>query len=43
MHEAHNDGDEDRIHIIFDLLPSEMREKAALATERARRAMSEAA
>ena len=21
LHEAHNDGDEDRIHIIFDLLP----------------------
>jgi aspartyl/asparaginyl beta-hydroxylase (cupin superfamily) len=43
MHEAHNDGDEDRIHIIFDLLPAEMREKAALATERARRVMAEAA
>lgn len=23
MHEAHNDGDEDRIHMIFDLLPEE--------------------
>ena len=22
VHEAHNDGDEDRIHMIFDLLPS---------------------
>lgn len=22
LHEAHNDGDEDRIHIIFDLLPA---------------------
>ena len=22
MHEAHNDGDQDRIHIIFDMLPS---------------------
>jgi quercetin dioxygenase-like cupin family protein len=43
VHEAHNDGDEDRIHIIFDLLPAEMREKAALATERARCAMAEAA
>lgn len=38
IHEAHNDGDEDRIHIIFDLLPASMRDKAAQATERARRA-----
>ena len=22
LHEAHNDGDEDRIHLIFDLLPT---------------------
>ncbi len=43
MHEAHNDGDEDRIHIIFDLLPAEMREKAAAATERARLASLAAA
>lgn len=43
MHEAENDGDEDRIHIIFDLLPVEMREKAAASTERARRAMAKAA
>ncbi|WP_310474796.1 aspartyl/asparaginyl beta-hydroxylase domain-containing protein [Sandarakinorhabdus sp.] len=25
LHEAHNDGDEDRIHIIFDLLPRHRR------------------
>lgn len=37
MHEAHNDGEEDRIHIIFDLLPADMRTKAADATERAQR------
>lgn len=43
MHEAFNDGDEDRIHIIFDLLPAEMREKAAVATERARLASMAAA
>lgn len=43
MHEAENDGVEDRIHIIFDLLPAEMREKAAEATERARLAVSDAA
>ncbi|MEL6839658.1 MAG: aspartyl/asparaginyl beta-hydroxylase domain-containing protein [Pseudomonadota bacterium] len=36
MHEAQNDGDEDRIHIIFDLLPAQMRATAANATERAR-------
>ncbi|SIO54635.1 Aspartyl/Asparaginyl beta-hydroxylase [Rhodovulum sp. ES.010] len=43
MHEAHNDGDEDRIHVIFDLLAAGMREKAAAATERARRAAQAAA
>ena len=43
MHEAVNDGDEDRIHIIFDLLPAEMRMKAAESTERARTAFAEAA
>jgi aspartyl/asparaginyl beta-hydroxylase (cupin superfamily) len=43
MHEAVNDGDEDRIHIIFDLLPAEMREKAAAATERARKRVLEEA
>ena len=36
MHEAFNDGDEDRIHIIFDLLPAEMRARAAASTEKAR-------
>jgi aspartyl/asparaginyl beta-hydroxylase (cupin superfamily) len=43
MHEAHNDGDEDRIHIIFDLLPAQMRARAEAATEAARRAMKAAA
>ena len=27
MHEAHNDGDQDRIHIIFDMLPSHRAEE----------------
>ncbi|MEM0934361.1 MAG: aspartyl/asparaginyl beta-hydroxylase domain-containing protein [Pseudomonadota bacterium] len=36
MHEAQNDGDEDRVHIIFDLLPAHLRSEAAIATERAR-------
>ncbi|MEL6768549.1 MAG: aspartyl/asparaginyl beta-hydroxylase domain-containing protein [Pseudomonadota bacterium] len=27
VHEAHNDGDEDRIHMIFDMLPLAMREE----------------
>ena len=27
MHEAHNDGDQDRIHIIFDMLPSDLAEQ----------------
>ncbi|MEM6676816.1 MAG: aspartyl/asparaginyl beta-hydroxylase domain-containing protein, partial [Pseudomonadota bacterium] len=26
MHEAHNDGDQDRIHLIFDMLPLALRE-----------------
>lgn len=43
MHEARNDGDEDRIHIIFDLLPAAMRDAAAASTERARRASMAAA
>ncbi|WP_189799502.1 aspartyl/asparaginyl beta-hydroxylase domain-containing protein [Tateyamaria sp. syn59] len=43
MHEAFNDGDEDRIHIIFDLLPADMRAKAAAATERARAKLEKAA
>lgn len=29
MHEAFNDGDEDRIHMIFDLLPASRRAEAA--------------
>ena len=43
MHEAQNDGDEDRIHIIFDLLPADMRAKAAEATQAARKRMLAAA
>ncbi|MEM1389142.1 MAG: aspartyl/asparaginyl beta-hydroxylase domain-containing protein [Pseudomonadota bacterium] len=43
MHEAFNDGDEDRIHIIFDLLPAEMRARAAAATEKARAKLEKAA
>ena len=43
MHEAHNDGDEDRIHIIFDLLPAHLRHQAFAATERARCAVPQAA
>lgn len=42
MHEAVNDGDEDRIHIIFDLLPASQRAEAAAQTDRARAAQSEA-
>ena len=43
MHEALNDGDEDRIHIIFDLLPAEMRARAEAATEKARTKLKKAA
>ncbi len=43
MHEAFNDGDEDRIHIIFDLLPAEMRSRAAAATDAARAKAEEVA
>lgn len=43
MHAAHNDGDEDRVHIIFDLLPAHMRARAAEATARAKARLSEAA
>ncbi|MBF9049796.1 hypothetical protein GTA62_13520 [Roseobacter sp. HKCCD9010] len=43
MHEAFNDGGEDRIHIIFDLLPAEMRARAAASTEKARSAFQKAA
>ena len=43
MHEAFNDGGEDRIHIIFDLLPAEMRARAAASTEKARAAFQKAA
>jgi len=43
VHEAHNDGDQDRIHLIFDLLPANMRSAAIAATENARLAMMAAA
>ncbi|MEX0369506.1 MAG: aspartyl/asparaginyl beta-hydroxylase domain-containing protein [Tateyamaria sp.] len=43
MHEAFNDGDEDRIHIIFDLLPHAMRDRAAAATAEARSKLEKAA
>ena len=43
MHEAFNDGDEDRIHIIFDLLPAEMRTRAAASTDAARAKLEKAA
>ncbi|MFW5654286.1 MAG: aspartyl/asparaginyl beta-hydroxylase domain-containing protein [Roseicyclus sp.] len=43
MHEAFNDGDEDRIHIIFDLLPAAMRARAAASTEAARARLRTAA
>ncbi len=43
MHEAFNDGDEDRIHIIFDLLPAKMRARAAASTEKARATFEKAA
>lgn len=43
VHEAVNDGDEDRVHIVFDLLPAAMRAKVAEATERARAELGEAA
>ena len=43
MHEAFNDGGEDRIHIIFDLLPANMRDRAAGATAKARAKFLEAA
>jgi len=36
MHEAQNDGAEDRIHIIFDLLPHALRATAEAETEDAR-------
>jgi len=39
MHEAFNDGDEDRVHIIFDLLPARLRARAAASTETARAAL----
>jgi hypothetical protein len=37
VHEAHNDGDEGRIHLIFDLLPAQRRAEAARQRREARR------
>jgi hypothetical protein len=36
IHEAHNDGEEDRIHLIFDMLAPANREKAARQLQEAR-------
>jgi aspartyl/asparaginyl beta-hydroxylase (cupin superfamily) len=38
IHEAHNDGEEDRIHLIFDLLSPANREKADQQLRKAREA-----
>lgn len=38
VHEARNDGDEDRIHLIFDLLPKDRLSEAEAQREAARRA-----
>ena len=43
MHEAFNDGDQDRVHIIFDLLPAGMRARAAASTAAARATFEKAA
>ncbi|MEL6564151.1 MAG: aspartyl/asparaginyl beta-hydroxylase domain-containing protein [Pseudomonadota bacterium] len=43
MHEAFNDGDQDRVHIIFDLLPAAMRARAAASTAAARATFEKAA
>lgn len=40
IHEAHNDGDEDRIHLIFDLLSPANREKAEQQLRKAREAIA---
>lgn len=43
MHEAFNDGTEDRIHVIFDLLPAKMRPRVAAAADAARAKLKEVA
>ena len=43
MHEAFNDGDQDRVHIIFALLPAAMRARAAASTAAARATFEKAA
>jgi len=43
MHKAENDGTEDRVHIIFDLLPAHMREAVIAAREAAQERMGVAA
>lgn len=41
MHEAFNDGDEDRIHIIFDLLPHALRPRVEAARAKAEAALAQ--
>lgn len=40
VHEAHNDGEEDRIHLIFDLLPLSARTEVAALAAAARAAQA---
>jgi hypothetical protein len=42
VHEARNDGEEDRIHLIFDLLPRHLEAEVMRASRKARRASLEA-
>ena len=42
-HEAFNDGTEDRVHMIFDLLPAANRARAEASTEKARNSLQEVA
>ena len=43
VHEAHNDGDEDRIHLIFDMLPAALERDVARASRKAVAAAAAAA
>lgn len=38
VHEAHNDGTEDRIHLIFDMLPSRLERDVSRASRKAKAA-----
>lgn len=42
VHEARNDGEEDRIHLIFDLLPRPLEAEVMRASRKARKASLEA-